>query len=179
MSIARELRQLRLRDVVAKSHSKRSAKCEEIFLGDAEMIKRRGFCNGNSADDSNFPNPNGQISDNLQTYVGLDFGDATNFEPQTAISPFAFDIMTYCNQPQWFSAYTYEGVSNRLRAENSFASLFRAPGGVAQRSTKQLRRARARWPPAARRNRCAAPYPRCPHSACVANSDTHCRFPAR
>lgn len=52
-----------------------------------------GFCNNNSADDSNFPNPNGQISDNLQTYVGLDFGDAPNSEPQIVISPFALDIM--------------------------------------------------------------------------------------
>jgi hypothetical protein len=86
-----------------------------------------GFCNGNSADDSNFPNPNGQISDNLQTYVGLDFGDSANLEPQIVISPFAFDIMTYCNQPQWLSAYTYEGIFARLRAENGFASLFRLP----------------------------------------------------
>jgi hypothetical protein len=85
-----------------------------------------GFCNGNSSDDSNFPNPNGQISDNLQTYVGLDFGDTPNLEPQIVISPFAFDIMTYCNQPQWFSAYNYEAVFNRLRAENGFASLRRS-----------------------------------------------------
>ena len=70
-----------------------------------------GFCNGNSSDDDNFPNPNGQISDNRQTYVGLDFGDVVNGEPkQIVISPFAFDIMTYCNQPQWLSAYAYEGV---------------------------------------------------------------------
>jgi hypothetical protein len=29
-----------------------------------------------------------------------------------------FDIMTYCNQPQWLSAYAYEGIRARLNAEN-------------------------------------------------------------
>jgi hypothetical protein len=81
-----------------------------------------GFCNGNSDDDDDFPNPNGQISDSLQTYVGLDFGDPANAVPRTIISPFAFDIMTYCNQPQWFSAYNYEAVLNRLKAENASGS---------------------------------------------------------
>jgi hypothetical protein len=78
-----------------------------------------GFCNGNSDDDDDFPNPNGQISDNLQTHVGLDLGDPANGIARTIISPFAFDIMTYCNQPQWFSAYNYMAVLNRLRAENT------------------------------------------------------------
>jgi hypothetical protein len=82
-----------------------------------------GFCNNNSQDDNNFPNPNGQISDNLQTHVGLDKGDALNGVPQRVISPFAFDIMTYCNQPQWFSAYNYLAVLQRLRAENGLPNL--------------------------------------------------------
>ena len=30
-----------------------------------------------------------------------------------------FDIMTYCNQPQWFSAYAFEGVLTRLQAEDA------------------------------------------------------------
>ena len=80
--------------------------------------KHPGFCNGNSSDDDDFTNPNGQISDNLETYVGLDRGDAANGIPMTVISPFAFDIMTYCNQPQWYSAYNYEGVLQRFNAEN-------------------------------------------------------------
>jgi len=82
-----------------------------------------GFCNGNSSDDGSFPNPNGQISDNLQTYVGLDKGDALNAVLQRVISPFALDIMTYCNQPQWFSAYNYLAVLQRLRAENGLPNL--------------------------------------------------------
>ncbi len=78
-----------------------------------------GFCNGNSADDPSFPNPNGQISDNNGTHTGLDVGDTTNTIP-VAVLPGAtrFDIMTYCNQPQWPSAYAYEGVRARLNAEN-------------------------------------------------------------
>ncbi len=88
--------------------------------------KHPGFCNNNSSDDSSFPNPNGQISDNNLTYVGLDKGDFANAVPQTLIAPLAFDIMTYCNQPQWFSAYNYNAVLQRLRAENGFSVLMRA-----------------------------------------------------
>ena len=88
--------------------------------------KHPGFCNNNSSDDGSFPNPNGQISDNLQTYVGLDKGDTLNAINQTVISPFAFDIMTYCNQPQWFSAYNYLAVLQRFRAENNLPSLTEA-----------------------------------------------------
>ena len=43
------------------------------------------------------------------------------------ISPFAFDIMTYCNQPQWFSAHNYIGVFNRFRAENGVSGNDFAP----------------------------------------------------
>jgi hypothetical protein len=44
------------------------------------------------------------------------------------ISPFAFDIMTYCTQPQWFSAYAYLGILQRLRAENEWPTLAQAVG---------------------------------------------------
>jgi hypothetical protein len=101
--------------------------------------KHPGFCNDNSSDDSSFPNPNGQISDNLQTYVGLDKGDSPNLVPQKVISPFAFDIMTYCNQPQWFSAYNYLAVLQRLRAENGLPNLTRMAGAnmrLAEASTR-------------------------------------------
>ncbi len=91
--------------------------------------KHPGFCNDNSADDDDFPNPNGQISDNLQTYVGFDRGDSGNSIARTVISPFAFDIMTYCNQPQWFSAYNYEGVLQRLNDENPSAAHALVPTG--------------------------------------------------
>src|SRR5262249_21233210 len=85
-----------------------------------------GFCNNNSHDDESFPNPNGQISDNFENFVGVDMGDTTNGIPQRVISPFAFDIMTYCNQPQWFSAYNYLAVMERLRAENNSPPLMQA-----------------------------------------------------
>jgi FG-GAP-like repeat len=82
-----------------------------------------GFCNGNSADDSNFPYPNGQISDNADTYVGWDKGDATNGVAAAALpGTTTFDIMTYCNQPQWLSAYTYRGIHDRLNAEDPSGS---------------------------------------------------------
>jgi hypothetical protein len=98
-----------------------------------------GFCNNNSHDDDSFPNPNGQISDNLQTYVGLDKGDTANAVQQKIISPFAFDIMTYCNQPQWFSAYNYLAVLQRFRAENNLAALMRvAATGVAVAASTTL-----------------------------------------
>lgn len=84
--------------------------------------KHPGFCNGNSEDDDDFPNPNGQISDNLQTFVGFDRGDAANSIPTTVISPFRFDIMTYCNQPQWFSSHNYLGVMRRFNDENGVSS---------------------------------------------------------
>jgi len=78
-----------------------------------------GFCNGNSADDSSFPYPNGQISDNAGTFCGLDVGDAANgINPAVLPGAARYDIMTYCNQPQWLSAYAYEGVQTRLNAED-------------------------------------------------------------
>jgi hypothetical protein len=78
-----------------------------------------GFCNGNSADDPSFPYPNGQLSTNDGNYTGLDVGDAGNSIPATVLPGAAdFDIMTYCNQPQWLSSYTYKGVMSWLNQEN-------------------------------------------------------------
>jgi hypothetical protein len=86
-----------------------------------------GFCNGNSASDPSFPNPNGQLSDNNGTDTGLDTGDSTNgITPIVLPGAARFDIMTYCNQPQWLSAYAYEGIRARLNAENPSGS--GAPG---------------------------------------------------
>jgi hypothetical protein len=79
-----------------------------------------GFCNGNSQDDLSFPNPNGQISDNFGSDTGIDVGDTTVMLPLLVLAGAThFDIMTYCNQPQWFSAYTFEGVLTRLQDENA------------------------------------------------------------
>jgi len=77
-----------------------------------------GFCNGNTADDPAFPYPNGFISSAAGEFVGFDFGDDT-VGLQAAAMPGTqwHDVMTYCDY-QWLSAYTYEGIRNRLMAEN-------------------------------------------------------------
>src|SRR5205823_309942 len=90
------------------------------------------FCNKNSASDPSFPYPNGQISDGTPTtFAGLDVGDAANGINLSVlwgsaitspigftVAPATFDIMTYCNQPQWVSAYHYEAIRQRLLDEN-------------------------------------------------------------
>jgi hypothetical protein len=79
-----------------------------------------GFCNGNSSSDALFPNPNGQLSDGTANAgVGLDVGDTASAAALTVMwGGTNYDVMTYCNQPQWFSAYAYEGVRQRLLDEN-------------------------------------------------------------
>jgi hypothetical protein len=76
-----------------------------------------GFCLDNDKDDPNWPYPNGQI--NNYGYAGLDVGDPDpdHYVPREVLWT-AFDIMTYCDQPQWLSAYTYEGVRQRLLDED-------------------------------------------------------------
>jgi len=82
-----------------------------------------GFCFNNAtsgAVDPLFPYPNGQISDGSATsFVGLDVGDSANGIP-LAVLPGAktFDLMTYCPQPNWPSAYTFDGIRMKLAAEN-------------------------------------------------------------
>jgi hypothetical protein len=99
-----------------------------------------GFCPGNTADDPSFPYPNGQLSDNAGTFVGLDFGDNANSIAQTVLRGQSnFDIMTYCNQPQWLSAYNYKAVRDRLTAEDP--SLSGPPGGGAPSAGPPSRRA--------------------------------------
>ena len=66
-----------------------------------------GFCTGNSADDPQFPYPNGQISPADGEYVGLDVGDASHGIAMAALPGVTWhDIMTYCNF-QWLSVYLY------------------------------------------------------------------------
>jgi translation initiation factor IF-1 len=89
-----------------------------------------GFCNGNSADDPNFPFPNGLISTNDGAFTGLDVGDSANGIPSTVLPGASrFEIMTYCNQPQWLSSYTYSATRSRLGAEDPSAG--GAPAGGA------------------------------------------------
>jgi hypothetical protein len=87
-----------------------------------------GFCNGNSASDPAFPYPNGQISNgHADSYAGFDVGDAGLSIPPSVIWVTDYDIMTYCNQPLWLSAYTSEGVSKRLLGENPGFSVSGGP----------------------------------------------------
>ena len=47
--------------------------------------------------------------------------------------------MTYCNQPQWLSAYTYEGVRKRLLDENpGFHTLAAQPTSSVVRPESQV-----------------------------------------
>src|SRR5262249_8119671 len=101
-----------------------------------------GFCNGNSANDPAFPYPHGQISGNDRAATGLDVGDAGN-SIATTVLPGAnrFDIMTYCNQPQWPSAYSYQAIRARLNVEDTAFPSAPGPGpggagGAAERRTQ-------------------------------------------
>jgi len=81
-----------------------------------------GFCNGNSSDDPAFPYPNGQLSDNQPAYVGYDAGDTGNgIMPAALPGQTWHDVMTYC-EFQWLSSYTYEGIFQRLLAEDALGS---------------------------------------------------------
>lgn len=93
--------------------------------------KHPGFCGGNSKDDSNYPFPNGQISSATKNFIGLDVGDAANGIATTIIPVTAFDIMTYCDQPQWLSSYTYINILNSLKNEDPSISGSSGNGGIA------------------------------------------------
>jgi hypothetical protein len=97
-----------------------------------------GFCNGNSHDDTAFPNPNGWISKGKpRDFAGLDVGDPSLSLPPSVIPVTNFDIMTYCNQAQWLSAYSYEAVRKRLLAENPGFSTT-GPNGAVRMINGQL-----------------------------------------
>jgi hypothetical protein len=93
-----------------------------------------GFCGETPRDgflDTDFPYPNGQIGEDPDQdsygHIGLDVGDPVNEIPFRVLWPkTTFDVMTYCPQPQWLSAYTYEGIRRALLAENpGFRTLLR------------------------------------------------------
>jgi hypothetical protein len=80
-----------------------------------------GFCSGNSHDDPNFPFPNGQIAHDDGDFVGYDDGDTAHaIPPQALPGTIWHDLMTYCDH-QWLSRYTYEGIYQRLIAEEGLA----------------------------------------------------------
>lgn len=89
-------------------------------LGHTFGRQHPGFCNNNSKDDPSFPYPNGQISDGTdESFAGLDVGDATNSIPLSVLwGVTSFDIMSYCQQPQWLSSYQYLPIRQRILDEN-------------------------------------------------------------
>lgn len=77
-----------------------------------------GFCD-QSSDDPHFPHPGGALSDAGQDCVGFDVGDASLNLPMRAYPRENWnDFMTYCDR-QWVSKYTYDGLFDRLVAEDS------------------------------------------------------------
>ncbi|WP_144440827.1 hypothetical protein [Streptomyces roseifaciens] len=87
-----------------------------------------GYCNQTEDDLQNYPFEQGLISDTNHGFVGFDVGDPALNIPMAALPGLRWhDVMTYCNF-QWLSSYTYEGVRNRLVAEDGTAG---APTGGA------------------------------------------------
>lgn len=89
-------------------------------LGHTFQRAHPGYCNGNTRDDPAYPFPNGQLSDATEkSFTGLDVGDTANSLSVAVLwGGTSFDMMTYCNQPDWPSSYTYEGIRNQLLLEN-------------------------------------------------------------
>ncbi|MBD9628018.1 hypothetical protein IB279_34265 [Ensifer sp. ENS06] len=77
-----------------------------------------GFCD-QSSDDEHFPHLGGAISDSDEDCVGFDVGDASLNLPMRAYPRENWsDFMTYCDR-QWVSKYTYDGLLDRLVAEEA------------------------------------------------------------
>jgi hypothetical protein len=105
-----------------------------------------GFCNGNSADDPQFPYPNGQLSPAAGDFVGFDVGDSAHGIAPAALPGVKWhDIMTYCDY-QWLSAYTYAGVRNRIAAEDQLMPPS-PDGGGAPAASRAPRDASSSVPP--------------------------------
>ncbi|MBX9962901.1 MAG: FG-GAP-like repeat-containing protein [Burkholderiales bacterium] len=89
-----------------------------------------GFCGETQDDLTGYPFPAGQLSHNDGNFDGFDAGDPANTIARTVLpGTTSFDVMTYCAQPQWPSAYTYQGIRARLNRENAaFTTNPLAPG---------------------------------------------------
>lgn len=88
-------------------------------LGHTLGRKHPGFCNGNTADDSDFPFVRGQLSNADGAFVGFDIGEQSLGLPMKVMPGATWhDVMTYCAR-QWVCSYTYEGIRRRLLAEEA------------------------------------------------------------
>jgi hypothetical protein len=69
-----------------------------------------------------FPFANGQLSDADGRYVGLDVGDPLLAVPMRALPGTDWhDVMSYCDN-QWLSSFTYDGIRQRLAAEDALGA---------------------------------------------------------
>ncbi|MFF2040957.1 hypothetical protein ACFVVX_11050 [Kitasatospora sp. NPDC058170] len=101
-------------------------------LGHTYGRKHPGFCNQTTDDLQNYPFENGQLADTADTFVGFDVGDASLHLPMRARPGVLWhDVMTYCPR-QWLSSYTYEGIRQRLLAEQTATDGTPPPLGVPQ-----------------------------------------------
>ncbi|MFJ2865953.1 hypothetical protein [Kitasatospora sp. NPDC087314] len=100
-------------------------------LGHTYGRKHPGFCGESKDDLQNYPFQNGQLANDANSFAGFDVGDPQLNLPMTARPGVSWhDVMTYCDS-QWPCSYTYEGIRQRLLAEDSLATGAPAPTPVA------------------------------------------------
>ncbi|MER6784292.1 hypothetical protein ABT330_06565 [Streptomyces sp. NPDC000658] len=88
-------------------------------LGHTFGRKHPGFCSESADDLLHYPFPNGQLGDASHEFMGFDVGDPAVGLPMRAMPGQQWhDVMTYCDR-QWISSYTYEGIRQRLLAEDA------------------------------------------------------------
>jgi hypothetical protein len=76
-----------------------------------------GYGPGQSREDPDFPEAyEGKLSSAVDGHHGFDVGDATQ-RPRVLPFDHWYDLMTY-GEPLWVSAYTYQGLLERLRQED-------------------------------------------------------------
>ncbi|MET8625270.1 hypothetical protein ABZW30_16210 [Kitasatospora sp. NPDC004669] len=99
-------------------------------LGHTYGRKHPGFCGESQDDLQNYPFQKGQLADTPNSFCGFDVGDPRLNLPMAAKPGVDWhDVMTYCNY-QWPCSYTYEGIRQRLVAEDTLAAGAPAPAGT-------------------------------------------------
>ena len=80
-----------------------------------------------------YPYPNGQLADASEAFVGIDVGDPALGFPMTVMPGVEWhDVMSYCSK-QWLSSFTYNGMMDRITAEDALGpgtNAGPAPAGV-------------------------------------------------
>lgn len=98
-------------------------------LGHTFGRRHPGFCGETPDDLPNYPFAQGCIADATHQFVGFDVGDPALGLPMAALPGLQWhDVMTYCDF-QWLSPYTYQGVRNRLIAEDALGPPAPGPTG--------------------------------------------------